>query len=64
MNSFLTAMAFAIAVGSSPVMAQSRDPDADPGNIAPAERSTLSHRVTPQSVAFENLHENRSNHDR
>jgi hypothetical protein len=38
MNSFLTAMAFAIAVGSSPVMAQSRDTDADPGNIAPAER--------------------------
>jgi hypothetical protein len=61
MNSFLTAMAFAIAVGSSPVMAQSRDPDADPGKIAPAERRTQLQR---ESIAFENHHENRSSHDR
>ena len=36
MNRFLTAMAFAIAVGSTPALAQSWDPDVGSGNIAPA----------------------------
>jgi hypothetical protein len=35
MNRFLTAMAFAIAVGSTPALAQSWDPDVGSGNIAP-----------------------------
>jgi hypothetical protein len=36
MNRFLAAMAIALAVGSSPVLAQSWDPDVGSGNIAPA----------------------------
>lgn len=36
MNRFLTAMVFAIAVGSTPALAQSWDPDLGSGNIAPA----------------------------
>jgi hypothetical protein len=35
MNKFLAAMAVVIAVGSSPVLAQSWDPDVGSGNIAP-----------------------------
>ena len=35
MNRFLAAMAFAIAVGSTPALAQSWDPDVGSGNIAP-----------------------------
>jgi hypothetical protein len=36
MNRFLAAMAIAVAVGSTPAMAQSWDPDVGSGNIAPA----------------------------
>ena len=35
MNKFLAAMAFVIAVGSTPALAQSWDPDVGSGNIAP-----------------------------
>src|SRR5882757_1511817 len=36
MNRFLAAMALTIAIGSTPVLAQSWDPEVGSGNIAPA----------------------------